>query len=49
MGYVISTGGTALASKEKALKLSRGRNVDWVITKPYTHLGLVVIQILCEN
>ena len=38
-----------LSSKEKSLKHSRGRNYDRIGLEFHTHVGLIKIQILCEN
>ena len=50
MGYVAPIEGTGLSSKEKTLKPSCDRrNLDWIVTKLYTHVALIEIQILCKN
>ena len=46
MTLIVETG---LSSKEKPLKHSRGRNFDWIVLKFHTHIGLIKIQIWCEN
>ena len=49
MGYVTPIVEAGLSSKEKLLKHSRGRNFNWIVTKFHTYVGLIKIQVLCEN
>ena len=49
MGYVTPIVEAGLSPKDKPLKHSRGRNFHWIVTKFHTHVGLIKIQILCEN
>ena len=49
MGYVTPIVETGLSSKEKLLKHSRDRNFNCIVTKFHKHVGLIEIQILCEN
>ena len=41
MSYVESIEETGLSSNEKALKHSRGRNFDPIVTKLGSHVGLI--------
>ena len=49
MSYVTSIEEAGLSFKEKPLKHSRGRIFNWIVTKFHIHVGLIKIQILCEN
>ena len=49
MVYMTPIEEAGLSSKEKPLKSSRGRIFDQIIFKFHTHVGLIEIQILCEN
>ena len=49
MNYVAPIEGAGISSKEKTMNHSGGRNFNWIVIKLYTHVGLIRIQILCEN
>ena len=49
MGYVAQIVEAGLFSKEKTIKHSRGRNIHSIFIKLCIQVGLIKIQVLCEN
>ena len=49
ISYVAQIRAAGLSSKEKSVRHSKGRNLDPIIFKIGTHVGLIKLQIKFEN